>query len=91
MQDVGLIAQAKPEVLDKVNGDKAVDIISQIRGISPEMINSDEQVAQTRQQRAEAQAQAMQQQQMAQMAQTADQGASAEKQLAEAEATKGEE
>ena len=88
MKDVGLIAQANPAVIDKINTDKMVDDIAIIRGISPDLIKDDTEVEQIRQQRAEAQAQAMQQQQMAQMAQTADAGASAEKQLAEAEATK---
>lgn len=56
----GQIAQFKPEVLDKINGDKAVDEIFDITGISTKMINSDDQVQEIRKQRAEAQAQAEQ-------------------------------
>jgi hypothetical protein len=91
MQDVGLIAQAKPEVLDMVNGDKTVDIIAQIRGISPEIIYSEEQVKQVRQQRADQMAQMQQAQAIEQGAVVAKDAAAANKDLADSEAvTKGE-
>ena len=73
MQDVGLIAQAKPEVLDMIDGDKTIDIIAQVRGISPEIIKSKGDVDLVRKQRAEqmaAQAQAMQMQQGAETIKT---------------------
>ena len=57
MQDAGLLAQAQPAVLDKIDFDTTLDIISQIRGISPEMIKSDGDVAEIRKMRAEQQAQ----------------------------------
>lgn len=90
MQDVGLIAQAKPEVLDKIDGDKMVDDIAIIRGISPELIKSDSDVESTRKQRADAQAQMMQAQQMQQGAEIVNTGSQAEKNMAEAKATKEE-
>ena len=60
MQDVGLIAQANPAVIDKINTDKMVDEISIIRGISPDLIKPDNEVDDIRKQRADAQAQAQQ-------------------------------
>lgn len=58
---VGNMAQFKPEVLDKLDGDQIVDAYSDMLGISPELIVADEQVAIVRTQRAQ---QAQQQQQM---------------------------
>ncbi len=54
----GQIAQFKPEVLDKINGDKAVDEIFDITGVSRDILNDDAEVETIRQQRTEAQAQA---------------------------------
>ena len=54
----GQIAQFKPEVLDKIDGDKAVDEIFDITGVSREILHDDAEVETIRQQRAEAQAQA---------------------------------
>ena len=86
MQDVGMIATAKQEVIDKIKGDTFVDELATIRGINPELLASDEEVSQIRQQRAEAMAQQQQQAQMAQAAQTADVGSKALKNVKEAEA-----
>lgn len=55
----GQIAQFKPEVLDKINGDQIINEVFDINSISAKIINSDQEVAALRQQRA----QAMQQQQ----------------------------
>lgn len=55
----GQIAQFKPEVLDKINGDKAVDDIFDISGVSAKILHSDSEVIQLRQQRAAAQEQQM--------------------------------
>jgi hypothetical protein len=68
---VGNLAGAKPEVLDKVDFDQAVDDYGQRIGLPPGIVVPDAQVAQVRQQRAQQQqaAQAMQ------MAQIAAQGA----------------
>ena len=55
----GQIAQINPESLDKINTDKAIDDIFDISGVSAKILNSDTEVQQIRQ----ARAQAMQQQQ----------------------------
>jgi hypothetical protein len=63
---IGQIAQGgKPEVLDKLNGAKAVDVFGDLVGVDPEIIFSEEAVAAIRQQRAQQQAQQMQQEQAA--------------------------
>jgi hypothetical protein len=54
----GQVAQFKPEVLDKINADQAVEDIFDISGVSAKILNSDSDVKQIRQARAEAQAQA---------------------------------
>lgn len=66
MQDVGMVATAIPNVLDKLNGDEAVDQIAKIRGITPEIIKSDSEVEAMREARAEMMAQQAQQAQVAQ-------------------------
>lgn len=54
----GQVAQFKPEVLDKVNADQAVEDIFDISGVSTRILNSDNEVQQIRKARAEAQEQA---------------------------------
>jgi hypothetical protein len=71
MGNLGAVAQFKPEVLDKFDADKWADIYSDVLGVDPSLIKSDEDVQLLRQQRAKAQQDAQQQQQMAQGAQTA--------------------
>lgn len=66
---VGNVAQAKPEVLDKIDGDKLIDIYADNLGVDPQIIKSDEDVATLRQQRQQA---AQQAQQAAMMNQAAD-------------------
>jgi hypothetical protein len=58
------LVEAKPEILDKIDFDKAVEILSERTGVPPEMIVSDDLVKKIRAQRAQAQqaAQAHQQQ-----------------------------
>lgn len=85
MQDVGMVATAKPEVLDKMNGDEMIDQIARIRGITPEVIKSDSEVEQIRKARAEAQAQQAQAMAMAQGAETLKTGAGAAKDMAMAQ------
>jgi len=58
--DVAAIAQYKPAALDIVNEDKIVKIIARVRGINPELLNSDENVEEIRKARAEAEAIQMQ-------------------------------
>ena len=64
VQQIGVIAQLKPDVLDKLDADKAVDLLADMNNVPPSMIVSGQQIALIRQQRAEDQA-AMQQQAMA--------------------------
>jgi hypothetical protein len=66
---VGALAQIKPEVVDKFNGDEAIDQFGDMVGAPPKVVNSDDMVEAMRAQKAK-QAQAMQ---MAQMAQGAAQ------------------
>ena len=61
---VGGLAQLKPEVLDKINGDEIVDAYSDMLGIDPDLIASGDKVAGIRAEKAKA----MQAQQMAAMA-----------------------
>ncbi|HBV3449089.1 phage tail protein [Klebsiella pneumoniae] len=65
------LAQAKPEALDKLNVDQAIDAFAEMSGVSPTVIVPQEQVEQVREQRAQQQ----QQQQMVAMGMAAAQGA----------------
>lgn len=78
MAIAGQIAQFSPEVLDKLNSDKAIDEIFEINNVPAKLIRSDEEVEQTRQARAEAAAQQQQllaAQSVAQTYKTATEGA----------------
>ncbi|API59630.1 phage head-tail adapter protein [Tardibacter chloracetimidivorans] len=68
VSNLGVVAQFKPDVLDKFNGDKWVDAYSDSLGVDPDLIVADKEVALIRQQRAEAQQRAEQAAQMEQMA-----------------------
>lgn len=68
---IGQLAQVKPEALDKLNIDEAIDSYAEMSGVSPTVILPQEQVDQIRQSRAQQQ----QQMQAAAMAQAAAQGA----------------
>jgi hypothetical protein len=57
---LGMVAQMRPEVLDKLDPDKWADAYADMLGVDPELIVSSEDVAIVRQQRAEAEAQAQQ-------------------------------
>jgi hypothetical protein len=57
---VGMIAQMKPDVLDKIDADQIVDKYSDMLGVDPDLIVADDKVAIIRQDRAKQQ-QAMQQ------------------------------
>lgn len=64
----GEMAQVMPAVIDKVDGDKAIDMAADILGVDPRMIRDQKQVQAIREARAEqeqAQAQALQAQAMA--------------------------
>jgi Bacteriophage head to tail connecting protein len=51
----GNLAGAKPEALDKLNEDEAIDEYADMMGVSPKIINTDDKVAQIRDARAKAQ------------------------------------
>ncbi|HCI6186983.1 TPA: phage tail protein [Klebsiella variicola subsp. variicola] len=68
---IGQLAQAKPEALDKLNVDQAIDAFAEMSGVSPTVIVPQEQVEQVREQRAQQQ----QQQQMVAMGMAVAQGA----------------
>ena len=74
---VGQVASVKPEVLDKFDADEAVDRYFDALGVDPSIIVSDENVAKTREARAQQQAQAQQAEMMATMAPAAKAGAEA--------------
>ncbi|SHN66819.1 portal protein [Desulfovibrio litoralis] len=63
---VGQSAALNPEIIDKLDLDEAVDQVSDMLGVPPKLIRSDEAVAQIRQGRAAQQAQMQQMQQMQQ-------------------------
>jgi hypothetical protein len=54
---MGMIAQMKPDVLDKFDSDKWANAYAQMLGINPELIVPDKQVARIRQERAQTQQQ----------------------------------
>jgi hypothetical protein len=68
---VGSIAQLKPEVLDKLDGDQIIDAYSDMLGVDPDLIVADDKVAIIRADRAKQQAAAQQAAMVPQMAQTA--------------------
>lgn len=57
VQDMLVIAQAKPEILDNLNVDAAAKHIGKVRGVPEHVISNDGEVKQVRQQRAEQQQQ----------------------------------
>ncbi|EML7084023.1 phage tail protein [Klebsiella oxytoca] len=68
---IGQLAQVKPEALDKLDTDQAIDAFAEMSGVSPTVIVPQEQVDQVRQDRAQQQ----QQQQAMAMGMAAAQGA----------------
>jgi hypothetical protein len=75
--NLGAVAQFKPEVLDKFDADKWVDVYSDSLGLDPHIIVPSDQVEAVRQQRAQAQQQAQQSALMNQGADTAQKLAAA--------------
>lgn len=79
----GSLAAAKPEVLDKLDADQAIDVYGDLVGVDPSIIVPDDDVRQTRENRAKM----AEQQQMAEMAPAlagaARQGAEAARVLSE--------
>ena len=83
-QDIGMVATAIPDVLDNINGDSTIEQIAKIRGISPEIIRSEQEVEKIRKMRAEAQMAAMQAEADAKKVETGAVAAGAAKDLADA-------
>lgn len=71
MQFAGQMAQANPQVLDKIDFDQAIDEYSAMLGAPPSLILDDEAVAAIRQKRAQEQQQMQQMAMMQQSAQSA--------------------
>ena len=78
---VGQMAQMAPEALDKLNIDEAEEQVAEMNGVPPNLLRSDEEVAQIRAQRQQQMEQQMQMAQMSQMAGLARQGAGAAKDI----------
>lgn len=74
---LGQIAQFKPDIIDKFNGDEWADKYSDMLGVDPEIVVPSEQVVLIRQQRAQAQQQAAQAEQAQQKADAAQKLANA--------------
>ena len=81
---VGEMAAFAPNVIDKINPDKAVDVIGDVIGVTPQIIRDDEEVAKIRQVRVEQQAQIARAEQIAQGAGAVKDISQAGKNLAEA-------
>jgi hypothetical protein len=71
VQSMGMVAQMKPEVLDKLNVDAWADHYSDVLSLDPKLIVPDEVAQQQRAQRAQQQAAAQQAQQQEAMASSA--------------------
>ena len=84
LQTVGDMAAIVPDVIDKINPDKTVDIIADVMGAPIEMLRDDKEIEAIRTARAEAQAQAAQAEQIANAGKAVKDVAGAEKDLAEA-------
>lgn len=69
--NLGMIAQMKPDVLDKFNSDEWADAYSDMLGVDPKLITADRNVALVREQRAQQQQQMAQQEMAQQQAETA--------------------
>ena len=87
LQTVGGIAQVKPDVVDKIDTDKTVDVIAKILTVDPQLIRDDEQVKKIREARAQAEAQAQELAQASIAATTAKDAGAARKSMKEAEAS----
>lgn len=79
--NIGAVAGFKPEVLDNFNADKWITLYSESLGVDPEILNSEEDVAATREARA-------QQQSAMQQAAMMNQGADTAQKLAQAQTDK---
>lgn len=71
VNNLGQVAEFKPDVLDNFDSDKWAELYSDMLGVDPELIVPGDQVALVRKQRAQAQQQAQKMEQMQQASQTA--------------------
>jgi Bacteriophage head to tail connecting protein len=78
---IGNMAQVKPEVLDKVDEDKTVDIIANLMSIPPEILRDDKMVKEIRAARQKQQMEQIQLNKMEQASKAAKQGADAHKSM----------
>lgn len=81
-EQASLIAQAKPEILDRINFDEALQVLADASNVPSKVMRSDEQVAALRGERAQAE-------QAAQLMQAAPGLAGAAKDMAQAQALSG--
>jgi len=84
LQTAGEIALIIPEVKDKINADKTIDIIADVMGAPVEIIRSDEDVIILRENRAQAEQAIAQAESIANLGKTAKDISQSEKNLAEA-------
>lgn len=84
LQDVGMVANAVPQVLDKLDGDRTIDILAQVRGVDPSVIRPQEQVDAIRKMKAEAQMQQMQSESLQRGAETLKTGSETAKNVSQA-------
>lgn len=82
---IASIAQFKPESVDKLDGDQWIDVASDMLGTDPSLLVGDKRVAMIRDERRKAEEQAQRMQAVQQMAPSANQFASAAKNLSEME------
>jgi len=82
---VGQLAQGNPQVLDKIDFDKAVDEIADIEGINPEIIRDKSEVEEIRKARATAESAAKRMQAIDVMAGAAQKGGAAMKSISESQ------
>lgn len=64
METLAQVAAVKPEILDKIDGDGVVDFMADVYDVSYKTLLTDKQVADLRQQRADAQAKQVQAEQL---------------------------
>lgn len=76
IEEMGVVAQVNPEILDRLDADAYAKFLAEARGLPQQLLRSDDDVARIRQQRAE---QIRQQQEAAQLEQAANVGGQAAK------------
>jgi hypothetical protein len=88
LQIVNGMAQVKPDVVDNINTDEVVRVISKVLTVDPKLVRDEEQVKQIREMRAQAEAQAQELAQASIAATAAKDAGAAHKSMKEAEAAK---